>query len=356
MPPGRILVTGGAGFVGANLCLALAEQAPGAEVIALDSLMRRGSELNLARLRAAGVAFVHGDVRVREDLLAIEPVDAIVECSAEPSVLAGMGTGADFVVQTNLLGAHHCFELARRDGAQVIFLSTSRVYPVAPQLELNLREEETRFALEAEQPLAGASEHGIAEDFPLAGARTLYGATKLAAELLLTEYADAFGVRATIDRCGVIAGPWQMGKVDQGVFTHWLLAHYQRRPLAYIGYGGSGKQVRDVLHVDDVCELVLEQLADPEGWNGETVNVGGGVEGSLSLRETTDLCVELTGNEVPIEPVAQARPGDVPLYATDCRRLFARTDWRPRRGPRTVLEDTLAWVEANERDVLAALG
>jgi CDP-paratose 2-epimerase len=295
-------------------------------------------------------------VRVREDLMAIEPVDAIVECSAEPSVLAGMGTGADFVVQTNLLGAHHCFELARRDGAQVIFLSTSRVYPVAPQLELNLREEETRFALEAEQPLAGASEHGIAEDFPLAGARTLYGATKLAAELLLTEYADAFGVRATIDRCGVIAGPWQMGKVDQGVFTHWLLAHYQRRPLAYIGYGGSGKQVRDVLHVDDVCELVLEQLADPEGWNGETVNVGGGVEGSLSLRETTDLCVELTGNEVPIEPVAQARPGDVPLYATDCRRLFARTDWRPRRGPRTVLEDTLAWVEANERDVLAALG
>jgi CDP-paratose 2-epimerase len=356
MPPGRILVTGGAGFVGANLCLALAEQAPGAEVIALDSLMRRGSELNLARLRAAGVAFVHGDVRVREDLMAIEPVDAIVECSAEPSVLAGMGTGADFVVQTNLLGAHHCFELARRDGAQVIFLSTSRVYPVAPQLELNLREEETRFALEAEQPLAGASEHGIAEDFPLAGARTLYGATKLAAELLLTEYADAFGVRATIDRCGVIAGPWQMGKVDQGVFTHWLLAHYQRRPLAYIGYGGSGKQVRDVLHVDDVCELVLEQLADPEGWNGATVNVGGGVEGSLSLRETTDLCVELTGNEVPIEPVAQARPGDVPLYATDCRRLFARTDWRPRRGPRTVLEDTLAWVEANERDVLAALG
>jgi CDP-paratose 2-epimerase len=354
--PGRILVTGGAGFVGANLCLALAERHPGAEVIALDSLMRRGSELNLARLRAAGVGFVHGDVRVRDDLLAIEPVQAIVECSAEPSVLAGMGTGADFVVQTNLVGAHNCFELARRDAAQVIFLSTSRVYPVAPQLELNLREEETRFVLEAEQPFAGASEHGIAEDFPLAGARTLYGATKLAAELLLTEYADSLGVRATIDRCGVIAGPWQMGKVDQGVFTHWLLAHYQRRPLTYIGYGGTGKQVRDVLHVDDVCDLVLEQLADPEGWNGTTVNVGGGVEGSLSLCETTDLCVELTGNEVPIEPVAQARPGDVPLYATDCRRLFERTDWRPSRGPRTVLEDTLAWVEANERDVLAALG
>jgi len=354
--PSRVLVTGGAGFVGASLCLALAEAHPATEVIALDSLKRRGSELNLARLREAGITFVHGDVRQRDDLFVLEPVDAVVECSAEPSVLAGMGTGADYVVQTNLLGAHNCFELARRDGAQVIFLSTSRVYPVAPQLELKLREEPTRFALEPEQPVTGASEHGIAEAFPLEGARTLYGATKLAAELLLTEYADSFGVRATIDRCGVIAGPWQMGKVDQGVFTHWLLAHYAGRPLTYIGYGGTGKQVRDLLHVDDLCDLVLAQLADPDGWNGATVNVGGGVAGSLSLRETTDICVELTGNEVPIEPIAQARPGDVPLYATDCRRLFERTDWRPLRAPRTVLEDTLGWIEANERDVLAALG
>ncbi|MDP9188933.1 MAG: NAD-dependent epimerase/dehydratase family protein, partial [Actinomycetota bacterium] len=114
----RILVTGGAGFVGANLCLALAAQ--GAEVVALDSLKRRGSELNLARLREAGVRFVHGDVRERGDLLGLEPVEAIVECSAEPSVLAGMGSGADFVVQTNLLGAHNCLELARRDGAQFV--------------------------------------------------------------------------------------------------------------------------------------------------------------------------------------------------------------------------------------------
>ncbi len=353
--PSRILVTGGAGFVGANLCLALAEQRPEAEVIALDSLKRRGSELNLARLREAGVGFVHGDVRQRDDLAAVGEVQAIVECSAEPSVLAGMGSGADFVVQTNLVGAHNCFELARRDGAHVVFLSTSRVYPVAPQLQLALREEETRFALEAEQPVPGASEHGIAEDFPLPGARTLYGATKLAAELLLAEYADAFGVPATVDRFGVIAGPWQMGKVDQGVFTHWLLAHVQKRPLSYIGYGGSGKQVRDLLHVDDLCDLVLEQLGDPAGWNGETFNVGGGVAGSLSLRETTDLCRELTGNEVAIEPVADARPGDVPLYATDCRRLFERTAWRPRRDPRTILADTLAWIQAHEREVLAAL-
>jgi CDP-paratose 2-epimerase len=346
----RVLVTGGAGFVGANLCLALA--ARGDEVVALDSLKRRGSELNLARLREAGVEFVHGDVRERSDLLGLEPVEAVVECSAEPSVLAGMGSGADFVVQTNLLGAHHCLELARRDGAQFVFLSTSRVYPVAALSELALTENETRFELAADQPVAGASEHGIAEDFPLGGARTLYGATKLAAELLIAEYEG----RSVINRCGVIAGPWQMGKVDQGVFTHWLLAHRLRRPLTYIGYGGTGKQVRDLLHVEDLCALIAEQLADPAGWDGATVNVGGGVEGSLSLLETTELCRELTGVEVPVEPVLEPRPGDVPLYASDCRALFARTSWRPQRGPRTILEDTLAWIEANEESVLKALG
>jgi CDP-paratose 2-epimerase len=351
----RILVTGGAGFVGANLSVALAQS--GNEVIALDNLRRRGSELNVPRLGAAGVRFVHGDVRSRDDLMAIDPVDAIVECSAEPSVLAGMrGNGAPYVVESNLLGAYHCFELARRDRAQVVFLSTSRVYPVAALNDLRLRQTESRFELEDEQPLPGASREGIAEGFPMDGARTMYGATKLSAELLLAEYADTFGVPGVVNRCGVIAGPWQMGMVDQGVFTHWLLAHYTGSPLQYIGYGGSGKQVRDVLHIDDLVELIAEQLSHPERWAGATVNVGGGASGSLSLAETTALCRALTGREVPVDPVPERRPGDVPVYISDCRRLFSRTSWRPRRSPRQVLEDTLGWIEENERQVLAVLG
>ena len=112
-----------------------------------------------------------------------------------------------------------------------------------------------------------------------------------------------------IDRCGVIAGPWQMGKVDQGVFTHWMLAHHFGNPLSYIGFGGEGKQVRDLLHVDDLVDLVERQLLDPAAWDGRTVNVGGGRECSLSLLETTEICRELTGNEVPIEPVAETRAG-----------------------------------------------
>ncbi len=96
------------------------------------------------------------------------------------------------------------------------------------------------------------------------GPRTLYGATKLAAELLIEEYRASLGVPAVIDRCGVIAGPWQMGKVDQGVFTHWMLAHHFRQPLSYIGFGGGGKQVRDLLHVEDLVDLVERQLIERE--------------------------------------------------------------------------------------------
>src|SRR5688500_1098706 len=106
----RVLVTGGAGFVGASTALALAARHPDWEVLALDNLMRRGSELNLPRLKAAGVAFHHGDVRTLGDLIALPPVDAIVECSAEPSVLAGVDGGTNYVVHANLLGAWHCLE------------------------------------------------------------------------------------------------------------------------------------------------------------------------------------------------------------------------------------------------------
>jgi CDP-paratose 2-epimerase len=351
----RVLVTGGAGFVGGNLAVALRARHPDWDVVALDNLLRRGSELNLPRLRAAGVDFRHGDVREAADLLAVERVDAIVECSAEPSALTGTDGATDYAVKANLLGAWHCLELARRDGAQVVFLSTSRVYPVVALNALAIEEAPTRFELAADQPLTGASGAGIAEEFPLTGARTLYGTTKLAAELLIEEYRAAFGVRAVIDRCGVIAGPWQMGKVDQGVFTYWLLAHRLGRPLRYLGFDGSGRQVRDLLHVDDLIALLDDQLARPEHWDGVTVNVGGGRACSLSLREATELCRELTGNAVSVDAAGEDRPGDVPVYLSDCTRLFEHTDWRPRRTARDTLADTAAWIAEHEAEIRAAL-
>jgi CDP-paratose 2-epimerase len=340
----RVLVTGGAGFVGASVALALAERQPDWELIAFDNLRRRGSELNLPRLREAGVRFEHGDVRSRDDVFEVGRVDAIVECSAEPSVQAGLSGSPAYVVETNLLGAYNCFELARRDGAFVVFLSTSRVYPIDALRSLALRETESRFELEEEQELPGASAAGISESFPLAGARSFYGTSKLAAELLLAEYDAAFGVRGIVDRFGVIAGPWQMGKVDQGVFTHWVASHLFGWPLRYLGYGGSGKQVRDLLHVEDVVDLIEQQVLDPDTWTGFVGNVGGGVACSLSLREATDICRELTGNEVELEAVEEESPADVPVYLSDCSHLFERTAWRPRRGAAEVLADIHRWL------------
>jgi CDP-paratose 2-epimerase len=351
----RVLVTGGCGFVGSNVAVALASRWPDWDVVALDNLNRRGSELNLPRLREAGVEFMHGDVRELADLTRMDPVDAIVECSAEPSALAGIADGStSYVVRTNLLGAYHCLELARRDNAQLIFLSTSRVYPIDRLNDLVYSEAETRFELAAEQSAPGASVDGIAESFPLDGARTLYGATKLAAELLIEEYARAFQLRTVVNRCGVVAGPWQMGHAEQGVFAHWLLAHYFRRPLRYIGFGGGGKQVRDVVHVDDLVDLLVDQLFRPEHWAGVTANVGGGSASTLSLLETTEICRELTGHRVNIGRSAETRPGDVAIYISNCRLVTAHGDWRPQRSAADVLASMFEWIRENERVLRAA--
>jgi CDP-paratose 2-epimerase len=249
------------------------------------------------------------------------------------------------------MGAYHCFEFAATHAAQVIFLSTSRVYPVATIERLVYQEDTTRYELLDDQPVPGASSRGVAEDFPLAGSRTMYGASKLGAELLVAEY----DLPWVVNRCGVVAGPWQMGKVDQGVFTHWMLSFYFGKPLSYIGYGGSGKQVRDLLHVDDLVDLVEDQLRRPDHWAGRTYNVGGGRPSSLSLLETTAICREVTGNSVDVGSVSATRAGDVRCYLSDCSALFAHTDWRPRRGPYEVLRDIFAWISDNEQLVRTAL-
>jgi CDP-paratose 2-epimerase len=147
-----------------------------------------------------------------------------------------------------------------------------------------------------------------------------------------------------------------MGRVDQGVFTFWLLRHHFGRPLEYIGYGGTGKQVRDVLHVEDLLDLVEEQVLEPDRWAGVTANVGGGPRHSLSLVETTEICRELTGRKVPIDAVLEPRHGDVPIYISDCARLYGHTRWRPRRDPHRILEDTWRWIVDNADAIARALG
>jgi CDP-paratose 2-epimerase len=342
----NILVTGGAGFVGSNIATRLKEYFPRTTVTALDNLSRKGSELTLPRLQEHGVVFRHGDVRKREDL-ALDDIDLIIECSAEPSVMAGVTSSPEYLIHTNLLGAINCFELARTSGADVVFLSTSRVYPVGLLNNLSYHETATRFELDQKQKIPGASNNGISEEFPMSGARTLYGATKLSAELILNEYVENYHINAIVDRFGVIAGPWQMGKVDQGFIALWIAHHVFGKPLSYIGFGGIGKQVRDVIHVDDVFDLLIKQLDSIEEHSGKMYNIGGGRQRSISLVELTTLCEKITGKSIRMSHVKETRPGDVRIYISDNTKFVKASGWKPKRSLETIITDVTRWIRDN---------
>ncbi|HRU04354.1 MAG TPA: NAD-dependent epimerase/dehydratase family protein [Candidatus Brocadiia bacterium] len=338
----HVFIPGGAGFIGSAIALMLRREAPGTRVTVLDNLVRRGSELNAARLEAAGARFTRGDVRRPEDLARVGDFDLLVDCAADPSVQSGVAAPAAMLA-SNLTGSLHCLELARQRGAAFLFFSTSRVYPIEWLNGLAFREGETRFHIEA-APCAGLSGAGVTEDAPLTGARSLYGAAKMACELALVEYGRDYRMPVLINRCGVVAGPWQMAKADQGVVTLWVARHVFGLPLTYIGFGGQGKQVRDVLHIDDLCDLVWRQMSDLTKWDGRARNVGGGPEGSVSLRELTGICQEACGASVPLSSRPETPPQDVRWYVSDNGRAASDFGWKPRRGVREVVADVARWL------------
>ncbi len=347
-----VLITGGCGFVGSNLGVLLKRKYPDCQITALDNLKRRGSELNILRLKQAGISFMHGDIRNTEDLAAVEGAyDFIIDAAAEPSVMAGMGATLNYVINTNLTGTVNTLELAAKMKAKFIFLSTSRVYPIGYLEQVSYIEDTTRFRLLDEQPFAGMSAKGVNEQFPLDKARSIYGATKLASELMLEEFSEFFDVPFVINRCGVIAGPYQMGKVDQGVITLWMARHYWKKDIAYFGYGGTGKQVRDVMHIYDLFDLVDYQMNNFDKVAGGVYNAGGGLGSSVSLLELTHICEEITGNKVNAQSVKENRRGDIPLYITDNSKITQLTGWQPKRTVKDILTDIFVWINENEKDL-----
>ena len=138
------------------------------------------------------------------------------------------------------------------------------------------------------------------------------------------------------------------GRVDQGFLSLWVARHHFQKPLTYIGFGGTGKQVRDVLHVDDLCDLISMHLADATAWDGRVYTVGGGREVSTSLLELTELCRQETGHEVPVASEPGTSPMDLRIYLSDCATVSHDTGWKPRRGVREIVADTAHWIEENE--------
>lgn len=344
-----ILITGGAGFIGSNIATLLKNRFPSLKIVVLDNLSRKGTEYNVRRLKDFNVEFIHGDIRNPEDLNLLTDFDLLIECSAEPSVLSGFGESPKYLINVNLQGAINCFELARIKSADIIFLSTSRVYPYDVINNLSIEESTNSFNWKPNQKIVGLSDYGINENFSLKGLRSMYGATKLSAEYILLEYLNMYGLKGVINRFGVVAGPWQFGKIDQGIASLWMLCHYFKKPLKYIGFGGKGKQVRDIINIGDLFDIILKQLMDINKCNGKIYNIGGGLENSISLIEATQICRDITGNTLKIGTEKNTRPADIPIYITDNSRISSDFKWLPKRTLNNTFEDIYEWIRNNEK-------
>jgi CDP-paratose 2-epimerase len=351
----KMLITGGCGFVGAAVCRRLMAHLPGIEITVIDSLRRVGAETNRDAFKALGVRVVHGDVRMPSDLDAIGPFDWVIDAAAEPSVLAGAAGGRGAtprqLIEHNLLGTVNLLEAAARWNAGVVLLSTSRVNSIPALVALRLCEVRGQhgpaYGIDASQPLpTGVTSAGISEAFSTAAPISLYGATKLASETLALEYSHRFQTPLLINRCGVMAGAGQFGRADQGIFSWWVHAWVARRPLAFIGFGGRGLQVRDCLHPDDLADLIVTQIQSARGNLALMCNVSGGVESAMSLAQLSAWCAERFGPH-DVAASSETRPYDLPWIVLDHALATERYGWRPRRPVASILEEIALHAESH---------
>lgn len=351
----KVLISGVCGFAGSHLARYLLESHEGIFIMGIDNLARPGSETNRASLQHLGVQLVHGDIRMASDLEALPPADWVIDAAAQPSVLAGRDgkTSARQLLEHNLLGTVNLLEYCRASRSGLILLSTSRVYSISALRQLPLQVESSSYTLDTQQPLpAAVSSHGVGECFSTEAPISLYGATKLASELLAQEYAAGFQVPVWINRCGVLAGPGQFGTAEQGIFSYWLHAHSSRRTLKYLGFGGFGFQVRDALHPRDLARIVDFELRSDGP--GQILNVAGGRQNSISLAQLTAWCDQRFGSLLPVSDGSE-RPYDVPWLILDSSKAQAVAAWKPETTLIQILEEIAEHAESHP-DWLARCG
>lgn len=353
----KLLITGGAGFVGAQLAFYLKDR--GHEVVVMDNLVRRGSELNLPLLQARGIPFLHGDVRNAEDFVPLpKGIDVICETCAQPSAIDGYANPL-FDINNNTLGLMHVLEFARRRGCGLIFWSTNKVYSGDQVNQFPRREEEMRWVWDKEAIAAQYGDRlppgfdpdwGFSDEFTIDGGQhSIYGLSKVMGDLACQEYAEAFGVKTVVNRFSCLAGEGQFGRSAQGWVTWWAIAFYFGLPLKYIGW--NGKQVRDTLFIEDVCRLVERELEHLDEIAGEVFNIGGGPRFTLSLREATALLREKFGRDVPVILEDDPRRADQCIYISDIRKAKERLGWEPAIGIEEGYDRILAWIRENEEDL-----
>jgi CDP-paratose 2-epimerase len=355
----KILISGVCGFVGSTLAHALREDDSTDEIIGFDNLSRPGSQLNLEPLRKRGIKVRHADVRSQSDLEGFSSVDWIIDAAANPSVLAGIDgtTSSRQLIEHNLFGTVNLLELAKRHKAGFILISTSRVYSVKGLSEIPVVAEDEAFVPETDVALPdGVSAQGITEKFSTAPPLSLYGASKLASENVALEYGEAFDFPVWINRCGVLAGAGQFGHAEQGIFSFWINACLRRRPLRYIGFDGAGHQARDCFHPQDLVPLLRKQFAAGRSAKPRVVNLGGGLNNTMSLAQLTNWCAARFGPH-EIQSDAKPRPFDVPWLVMDSQLARDTWGWQPALSLEEILQEIAQHAEGHPEwlDISAAL-
>ena len=332
----NILVTGGCGFVGTNLSIFLKKK--GFNVSTLDNFVRKGSRFNYITLKKLKIKNYNLDLSNYSNIKKLPKFDFILDCCAEAAVEVSKNE-IDRVINTNLIGTLNILKKAKQDKSKIIFLSSSRGYSIN-NLNKLVKNKIIKNHLRVKKK--------IKEDFDTQRPKSIYGFTKLSSEMLIEEFSFAFGLKYIINRCGVISGPFQFGKQDQGFVSLWIWRHLNRNKLSYIGYGGFGNQVRDVLHIDDLCNLIFTQLKKFKKINNQIFNVGGSKKSNVSLKNLTHICQKVTGEKIYISKTSSTSVYDIPYYITDNTKVTNVYGWKPKNSIYDVINDTYKWLNTNK--------
>ena len=334
-----VLITGGAGFVGANLADRLASA--GQPVLLFDNLSRRSVERNLVWLHERHGALIDAEqLDVRDALSvrrAVEHAREVFHLAAQVAVTHSLQR-PDEDFEINARGTLHILEALRAQPSPppLVFTSTHEVY--GPLAELGLDESATRF--HPTDPIVAL--RGLDEARPL-DFHTPHACSKGAADQYVLDYARSFGLPAVVLRLGTTYGPRQFGTADEGWVSHFLRATLEGRPLTLFG---DGREVRDLLYVDDLTDALLLAQRRMAWLAGRAFNLGGGADQTLSPIELLRACEQLCGR-APEVTFAARRVADPRYFVADTRRFERATGWRPRVGVADGLERLHRWLTEN---------
>ena len=343
----KILITGISGFAGSNLASEILRTHPNFKIIGFDNFSRKGSETNIRVLNDLKIDLIRGDLRIQSDVDNLARVDWVIDCAANPSVLAGLDgqSSSRQLLENNLWGTVNLLEYCKKLQAGLILLSTSRVYSASELAVLPMELSNDRFELKPSERL-DISPSGITENFPTTAPISLYGASKLASEALILEYGECFDFPVWINRCGVLAGAGQFGKGDQGIFSYWIHSFREKNPLRYIGFNGTGHQVRDVMHPKDLIPVLTRQMMEPDINVPKVINLGGGVDNSMSLKELSNWCEERFGSNEIISS-DEERPMDAPWIVMDSTTAQNAWNWEVQTNIDQILDEIANHAEKN---------